>query len=531
MHKTIIALTGNPLTFPQLRLIGTGRAVVAASTEGMQGVRLAREALETAIARGKTIYGVNTGVGAMKDVLWNADSLATFNLGLVRAHHFGTGAYFPPATIRKAIAIRVNTLLRGHTGCSPALVEAFLDLLRVGAIPAVRRTGSIGCADIGLMGQIGSVLTGAGEVFFRGRRRTAHAALAEAGLAPLELAPRDALASLAVNCIAFAAATAALRRAAQAVRLLAVVSLCSSAVLGASRDPWRSAIAVGGRDQSAIADWFWRNSQRISWKDGSRLQDPLSLRMLPQIFGAALGQLRRAGEVVLEATSQTDDNPVILSDEVLTSGGSLPLDVSIAAQSCQLVLAHVARNVFNRSSILMNGGRRDLPVNLVASGVVSTGFGPALKLVGDLYVRILALSSPLSPQQLSVANGIEDEASYLPLIIERLEEQVDALLHMAALEALFAAQAMDISGEDYGGPAGAVYGLVRRHSAHYALDRPLSAEIELLKNAFSEQADQLLHEAPFADFDSFFDLVHPVDHLLAAAGASNGVATARWRRR
>jgi histidine ammonia-lyase len=508
MHKAIIPLTGNPLTFPQLRLIGARRAKVAASTESMQRVRLAREALETAIAGGKAIYGVNTGVGAMKDVSWNADNLATFNLGLVRAHHFGTGTYFPQATIRKAIAIRINTLLRGHTGCSPALVEAFLNLLRVDAIPAVRRTGSIGCADIGLMGQIGTVLTGGGEVFFRGRRRAAHIALEAAGLAPLQLAPRDALASLAVNCIAFAAAAAALRRAARAVRLLSVVSLCSSAALGASRDPWRSAIGVGGPDQSAIAEWFWRNSQRISWKDGSRLQDPLSLRMLPQIFGAAFGQLRRAGDVVLEATSQTDDNPVILADEVLTSGGSLPLDVSIAMQSCQLVVAHVARNVFNRSSILMNGGRRDLPVNLVPAGVVSTGFGPALKLVGDLYVRILALSSPLSPQQLSVANGIEDEASYLPLIIERLEEQVDALLHMAALEALFAAQAIDISREDYGGPAAAVYQLVRRHSAPYSLDRPLSAEIEALKDSFSNDADHLLDEAAFGDFDGFFDLLH-----------------------
>lgn len=504
----VVTLIGDPLTFFEMRLIGAGTARIDTNSECMGRVRLARNTLEAAITQGKAIYGVNTGVGAMKDVRWSTDNLAAFNLGLVRAHHFGTGAFFPPSTIRKAIAIRVNTILKGQTGCSPELVRAYLDLLRVDAIPAVRRTGSIGCADIGLMGQVGTVLTGGGEVFFRGRREAAHSAFREAGLKPLNLEPRDALASLAVNCIAFAAAAVAVRRAARVTRILSVIGLCTSGISGSSRDPWRSAIGVGGCDESAIAGWFWDNSQRIGWKDGALLQDPLSLRMLPQIFGAAIGQLRHAGEVVLEATSRIDDNPVILLEEILTSGGSLPLDLSISMQSCQIVLAHIARNVFNRCSILINGGRRGLPVNLVASDVVSSGFGPALKLVGDLFIRILALSNPLSPQHLVVANGIEDEASFLPLIIERLEEQVDALLQMAALEALFGAQASDILEDKPSGLAATVYDLVRRHSNFFTLDRPLSQEIEALKDALSreEVSDSLLHEAPLPGFDLYFAL-------------------------
>ena len=213
MSKSIVVLAGQPLTFSELRLIGSARARVVACAQGLERVRHARASLEAAIEGGKAIYGVNTGVGAMKDVRWEPDSLATFNLGLVRAHHFGTGALFPAATIRKAIAIRVNTLLRGQTGCSMALVEALLALLRTDIVPAVRRTGSIGCADIGLMGQIGTVLTGGGHVLWRGRRIPTQSAFAEAGLNALTLAPRDALASLAVNAIAFAATAAALRRA------------------------------------------------------------------------------------------------------------------------------------------------------------------------------------------------------------------------------------------------------------------------------------------------------------------------------
>jgi histidine ammonia-lyase len=265
-------------------------------------------------------------------------------------------------------------------------------------------------------------------------------------------------------------------------------------------------------------------SRQAGWDEASQLQDPLSLRMLPQIFGTANGQLLHAGAIILEATAQTDDNPVILAGEVLTSGGSLPLEVSIAAQGCQLVLAHIARNVFNRNSILMNGGRGKTSVNLVPDGVISTGFGPALKLMGDLYMRVLALSAPLSPQQLAVANGIEDEASYLPLIIERLEDQVDALLHMAALEALFSAQAIDNGGVAYGGAVGLVHSLVRRHSPRYILDRPLSGEIEALRRALSRRnvVERLLADAPFDEIDAFFDLVP----AQAGKGRRNGLCAA-----
>lgn len=508
----MVTLTGNSLTFGQLRLIGSGETEVAASDEGMSRVLSACEVLEGAISLGISVYGVNTGVGAMKDIRWSADDAATFHLGLVRAHHFGTGAYFPQATIRKAIAIRVNTLLRGRTGCSPGLVDAFLKLLRVNAVPAVRRTGSVGCADIGLMGQIGTVLIGGGEVFFSGRREATRDAFLRIGITPLKLGPRDGLASLAVNCVGLAAGAVALRRAARVIRLLMVTGLGASCLAGTSRDPWRSAIGVGGSDEVAIATWLWTNSNSLPWQEATRLQDPLSMRMLPQIFGAAIGQLRHAGEVVLQSTSRIDDNPVILDDEVLTSGGSLPLDVSIALQSCQLVLAHIARNVFNRCSILMNGGRRGLSVNLVSPGSISTGMGPAFKLVGDLCIRILALSHPLSAQQLTVSNGIEDEASYLPLIIERMEGQIDALLHMAALEALFVAQGTDLLNEEPCGMTAAVYGLVRGHSEHYSVDRPLSEDIESLKEAFEheEPSDHLLRQSPLAEFDRYFDLCGPL---------------------
>ena len=109
--------------------------------------------------------------------------------------------------------------------------------------------------------------------------------------------------------------------------------------------------------------------------------------MLAQVFGTVFESLFVAGRTVLAATGRTDDNPVVVAGEVLTSGGSLPLDTTLFLQTAQLALAHAARNSFNRCVLLGNGARRDLPINLVPRGAIATGFGPIIKLAGGTCSR------------------------------------------------------------------------------------------------------------------------------------------------
>lgn len=201
-----VILDGRPLDFATLTRIARRSTHVAADETALERVRAAREVLLGAIAAGRPVYGSNTGVGAMKDVSWSDAELDEFNTGLVRAHHFGTGVPFPTEVVRTAIAIRTNMALTGRVGCTTELIEAFLALLERDVVPVVRRTGSIGCADIGLMGQIGAVLTGVGEAMHGGERLSAAVALERAGLEPFKLAPRDSLAAVSTNSVAFAAA-------------------------------------------------------------------------------------------------------------------------------------------------------------------------------------------------------------------------------------------------------------------------------------------------------------------------------------
>ncbi len=123
-------------------------------------------------------------------------------------------------------------------------------------------------------------------------------------------------------------------------------------------------------------------------------------------------------------------------------------------------------------------------------------------------MRVTSMTAALSPQSLVVAGGIEDEAAFLPLIVERFERQVEALKRMAALEALFAAQGNDILGDQPEGIAGFLQEVTRRHSAFYRSDRPLSSEVEALEDdlAAPPTIRRIVSEAPLPFFDEFFAL-------------------------
>lgn len=257
---TTLELEGQPLSLAQLAAIGAGRLALTANAAAMLRVRAARQVLEDHIARGQPVYGATTGVGAMKDISWTLADQNQFNMGLVHAHSFGIGDAFAPGIIRSAMAIRANVMLSGQVGVTGELVGMYLAMIAADIVPVVRRVGSIGCGDIGLMGQIGAALTGAGEVHAQGRRISSAAALAQAGITPMIFAPRDSLASLSTNAVVYAAAAHALRDAAGAVRTALAVGLTTAGALGASRDPWLAASHLGTPHEAMAGAWLTGNA-------------------------------------------------------------------------------------------------------------------------------------------------------------------------------------------------------------------------------------------------------------------------------
>lgn len=485
-------LDGSEIRFDKLVAIGNGLDVDL-HPDALRRCAAGRATFEAAVAAGQPIYGATTGVGAMKSWVPDKDESIRFNAALPKAHHFGVGDPLPSSTVRIAMAIRINAALTGRVGCSTRFVQALADLLNAHVTPVVRRVGSLGCGDIGLMAQIGCALMGQGEVDYKGRRMAASEALAAAGLAPFELGPKDSLASISTNAVGVAMAVEAADRTAQLLQILLAASASAAASLGASPAPWEAAHVNGPKSVALTGAWLYSVFSDWAWPTTGDVHDPLSLRMLAQVYGAAIERLWNVVAKLEHASAYADDNPASIEGRIVTSGASLPLDLVLEIETLSMALAHIARNAFNLAVHLANGRRHDLPVNLVPPGAVATGFGPLLKLAGDVCIRALHEAGPVSTTPLVVADGIEDELTALPYAVERVERQIRGLGTQAAILSMMAAQAFDLKGTTPNGLIGILYSYTRQCVDFYAVDRVLSFELEeLTRRLISNEGLMLL---------------------------------------
>ena len=288
----------------------------AAAAERM---RTSYAAIERLIGSGQPVYGLTTGFGRLADVAVAREDRSALQHNLIRSHASGIGEFLPPEAVRAIMLLRVNALACGHSGCRVELVERLLDMLRLGIHPRVPMFGSVGASgDLAPLAHVALSLLGEGRAEVDGQERRMQEALAGAGLAPVELRPKEGLALIngtqATTGLGVLALLAA-ERAAETADACGAMSV--EALLGtpqAFREeiqrarPHRHQAVCAARLRALIAGSEIRESHR--WGD-PRVQDAYSLRCIPQVHGAtrsALGYVR--GILEVEINSATD-NPLV----------------------------------------------------------------------------------------------------------------------------------------------------------------------------------------------------------------------------
>lgn len=504
-----IVLSGTEIDLFTLSRIAAGTVEVAVSDQAMARVAAGRATFLNALSGGQAIYGSTTGVGALKDVEQHGTEMLEYARALPFAHQIAVGEVVAPDATRLMIALRLNSALTGQVGVSADFVRFLQDMLRHDLLPVLNRRGSAGAADLGQMGQLATVMAGAGMVRLRGVVMPAAEALTAVGMTPHPMPPRDGLAASASNSFGLAKAVLNIMRAARNVRLEMALATLGAQAMGLDRDVWRAAGMNGLRQEKSVASWLLDETAGADWPQVNRVHDPLSGRMITQIVGASANALLEAGRAVRAETAHVDDNPVIMDDRVVTSGGSLLLSLSMRLASVQLALAHLARNAFNRCLLMVNGQLEGLPVNLVPPGVVATGYGPVMKLALEQTVRVTDAAGPVSILNLPVAAGLEDEAAYISLSAGRIREQLDAFDWLQAVEAMLAAQAIDLSRViPAPGASEMLYTHVRRHVPTLTRDLPQSAALTNVRDGFihPEFLSNLFATAPFSPFDDILGI-------------------------
>ena len=317
---TTIKLDGHSLTRAQLVEVAHG-ATVELDAGALQKVERAAQFLAAQVAREEPIYGVSTGFGSNADKLLGAHPLrdelpgATksgrslheeLQYNLIVTHAVCVGEPMAPEIVRAMLGIRINTLLKGHSGIRVETLQAMAAMLNAGIVPVVPSLGSVGASgDLAPLAHMSLVLLGESQARHKGQWLPATEALAIAGLEPMTLAAKEGLALLNGTQVSTAYA---LRGLFEAEDLYAAASVCGAlsveALLG-SRSPFDARIhnARGQRGQIDAAAAFRHllgDSSEIGRSHAAcdKVQDPYSLRCQPQVMGACLTQLRQAAEVL-----------------------------------------------------------------------------------------------------------------------------------------------------------------------------------------------------------------------------------------
>ncbi len=481
-----INLTGHSMTIEDVLQIAEGAPVSLAAT-GLGGMAKSRVLIDRAVRDRTPVYGVTTGLGPNVVHALDEQEIEAFALSAVRGRAHSAGEDLPEAASRAALGVRINTLLIGAAGARPEMAEHLAACLNAGLAPAIRAVGSIGAADLMWGGDFGLAMIGEGRMWRIGEIIAASDALADAGLKPFTPAPREGLAL--VSHSSPSAAIAAL-----GVGALSSHYLSAEKATALSLEGFRANLGAFDSDLLALrpqAGQVEASARIMAMMDGSpllqagaarRLQDPLSIRNIPQVHGAFLAALNHARAAVEAEINGASDNPGVLVDrgEIASHGGYLTPHLVIALGALAQATTQIAAVQAARIAKMLAGRFSDLPNGLSASGATGAGLGPVMKTVEALFAEISHAASPAPIYPSFSADGLEDVACHTAIAAKALNRIADHWRRMIAIEMIVAVQAIELRKVEIAPALGGEIERVRDVSRTFGDDRPLGGEIEAL---------------------------------------------------
>jgi histidine ammonia-lyase len=447
-----ITLTPGRATLADWRAVLAGAAVRldrAAVSEIEAGAR----AVETIIARGQPVYGVNTGFGKLAHVRIASEDLAALQRNIVLSHAAGVGEPMRPATVRLMMALKLACLGRGASGVRLETVEMLETMLAREIVPAVPCQGSVGASgDLAPLAHMTAGMLGVGEVDLAGERMPASAALARAGLSPIVLGAKEGLALLNGTQFSTAEALAGLFAIERVFQAALVTGALSTDAVRGSDTPFDARIHAlrGHRGQievaAALRALMASSAIRASHLVGDeRIQDPYCLRCQPQVMGAVLDLLRHAGATLATEANGVSDNPLIIADgdEALSGGNFHAEPVAFVADILAMAVCEIGSLAERRVAMLIDPAFSGLPAFLTPQPGLNSGFMMAQVTAAALVAENKQRAYPASVDSIPTSANQEDHVSMAAHGARRLGPMSENAVNITAIELIVAAQGCD----------------------------------------------------------------------------------------
>ena len=435
--------------------LAAGLAALAADLGRPDGrVARSRRLVEAALADGQPHYGLNTGFGALKSERIAPADAAQLQVNLLRSHACGVGEPVPRGLTRQMLALKVYALGLGVSGVSPAVVAGLLALLDHDLIPVVPQQGSLGASgDLAPLAHLALVLIGEGEVWGDAGPVPAADALGRSGLAPVALGAKDGLALINGTQFMLSYAVEVVQRARRLATTADVLAAMTVEATRGSARPFDERVSAvrPHPGHAATADAVRRllDGSEIGPSHAAcgRVQDPYSVRCVPQVHGASRDALAFVAGVVETELNSVTDNPLVFEaggDPDLVSAGNFhgqPL--ALALDTAAIAVAEWA-SISERRTYLLVDGSDGLPPFLARASGLQSGFMIPQYTAAALVSENKTLCHPASVDSVPSSRGQEDHVSMGAWGARKALRVVENAERVLAVEALCAAQALDV---------------------------------------------------------------------------------------
>jgi histidine ammonia-lyase len=478
------------ITEHELVAVARDDARLSLSPDVLKRLAEARHHVDRLAAGQIPAYGISTGFGALATRHIPGELRTQLQRSLVRSHAASSGPEIEREVIRGMALLRLQTMATGHTGVRPATAQAYLDLLNAGITPIVREWGSLGCSgDLAPLAHVALAVMGEGEVRVENQVMTAAAALAAAGLHPVELAEKEGLALINGTDGMLAMLMLASHDLGALLKIADVAAAMSlEALLGTDRTLAADLMALRPHPGQAIAAANMRSLLEGSpivashrGPEDTRVQDAYSLRCAPQVAGGCRDTLDHVRLVAAREGSSAIDNPVLLRDGRIESNGNFHgAPVAYALDFLAIPIADLASISERRTDRMLDRTRsQGLPAFLAHDPGVDSGLMIAQYTQAAVVSELKRLAAPSSVDSIPSSAMQEDHVSMGWHAGRKLRRAVDGLGRVLAIEIMTAARALDLRAPL--APAagtGAAVSAVREVVAGPGTDRYLSPEIE-----------------------------------------------------
>ena len=472
-------LTGSDLSLEKIEAILTSGEPIVLSREAIDRVERSRSIVD-GLARSETpYYGINTGFGHLCQSRIGPEDLEHLQENIILSHAVGVGEPVPIDIARMMMLLKVNALARGFSGISLETLEELMELFNRGVTPVIPTQGSVGASgDLAPLAHMVLPMLGRGFVFHEGKQAPADQVLDTVGLGPVRLKSKEGLALINGTQFMAAYAVEVLIRAVRLVKTTDIVAAMSVEGLQGSASPFDERLhAIRGHPGAAVSAGNLRQLLRDSeilesHKDCPKVQDPYSLRCVPQVHGASRDAVTHVRAVVEREINAVTDNPIVFPEGDVVSGGNFhgqPLALTL--DYLGIALAELA-SISERRTFLLLSGHDGLPKLLMEETGLNSGFMLPQYTAAALVSENKSLAHPASVDSIPTSLGFEDHVSMGSIAGRQALAILANAETVLAIELMCAAQALDYRRLARPGRGVlAAHREVRRHITHAEHDR------------------------------------------------------------